>query len=188
MTINGAACGLRRVSRTRIDFLVPEGLASAAAGTRYDMIINNNGTVMTTGVTIVPARPDIFNMQMLPVPGGRTRAFNVTNTAATGEPFTVTTRRIRPFGRTATVLRIYMTGIMTSLPANTRIRIGTTSAIGTTVVSESKKYDTGIWYIDCTLPPDLAGAGDVPVIVTITIDGVSFSSRFDDTASRIFIV
>ena len=37
MTINGAACGLKSVSRHRIEFVVPPGLASSSAGTNYSL-------------------------------------------------------------------------------------------------------------------------------------------------------
>ena len=188
MTINGAACGLSYVSRHRIDFVVPPGLPSAVAGTSYPLVIINNGVVLRTTAIIVPARPDIFNIANIPAPGGRARVFNVTNRVVTGEPFLVTTRRIRPFGRTPTKLRVYLTGVATSLSSNTRIRIGTRATTGTVLTSNATLFDTGIYYIDFTLPPDLEGSGNQPIIVTVTIDGVSFSSRFDDTASFVRIL
>lgn len=143
---------------------------------------------MRTTVTIVPARPDIFNIANIPAPGGRARVFNVTNRIHTGEPFNVTTRRIRPFGRTPTVLRVYLTGVATSIRSNTTIRIGTRTTTGTVVTGDATLFDTGIYYIDFTLPPDMEGVGDQPIIVTVTIEGVTFSSRFDDTASFINIL
>lgn len=188
MTINGAACGLSYVSRHRIDFVVPPGTPSAATGTTYPLVINNNGVVMRTTVVIVPARPDIFNVANITAPGGRARVFNVTNRVHTPEPFTVTTRRIRPFGRTATVLRVYLTGVATSLTSNTTIRIGTQATTGIVVTRDAQLFDTGIYYIDFTIPPDMEGVGDQPIIVTVTIDGVAFSSRFDDTASFVRIL
>ena len=143
---------------------------------------------MRTTVVIVPARPDIFNIANITGPGGRARVFNVTNRIFTPEPFTVTTRRIRPFGRTATKLRIYLTGVATSLTSNTTIRIGTRPTTGVVVTGNAQLYDTGIYYIDFVLPSDMDGYGDQPIIVTVTIDGVTFSSRFDDTASFIRIL
>ena len=143
---------------------------------------------MRTTVVIVPARPDIFNIANITGPGGRARVFNVTNRIFTPEPFTVTTRRIRPFGRTATKLRIYLTGVATSLTSNTTIRIGTRPTTGVVVTGNAQLYDTGIYHIDFVLPSDMDGYGDQPIIVTVTIDGVTFSSRFDDTASFIRIL
>lgn len=143
---------------------------------------------MRSTVVIVPARPDIFNIANITAPGGRARVFNVTNRIHTPEPFTVTTRRIRPFGRTPTILRVYLTGVATSLTSNTTIRIGTRVTTGTVLVNNAQLYDTGIYYIDFKLPPDMDGYGNQPIIVTVTIDGVTFSSRFDDTASLINIL
>lgn len=188
MTINGAACGLRYVSRHRIDFLVPPGLGAAVAGTEYPLVIINNGTVYKTKVVIVPARPDILRVDGITAPGGRARVLNVTNRVFTAEPFTVTTRRIRPFGRTQTKLRVFLTGAASARTSNTQIRIGIRSFTGTQVVSNAVRFDTGIYYIDFLLPPDLAGSGDAPVIVTVVFDGVSYSSRLDDTASQVFIL
>ena len=188
LTINGAACGLSYVSRHRIDFVVPQGLASAAAGTEYPLVIFNNGTTLKTKLVIVPARPDIIRVDGITAPGGRARVLNVTNRIHTPEPFTVTTRRIRPFGRTQTKLRVFLTGVSTALSSNTQIRIGTRSITGTQVLTNAVLFDTGIYYIDFLIPPDIANSGDAGVVVTVVIDGVPFSSRLDDTTSQIFIL
>ncbi len=188
MTINGAACGLSYVSRHRIDFVVPPGLGSAAAGTEYPLAIISNGTVYKTKVMIVPARPDVLRVDGIVAQGGRARVLNVTNRVHTPEPFTVTTRRIRPFGRTQSRLRVYLTGVSAATVSNTQVRIGTRSLTGVTVASDAVLFDTGIYYIDFLLPPDIANSGDSAVVVTVIIDGVPFSSRFDDTASQIFIL
>jgi hypothetical protein len=38
------------------------------------------------------------------------------------------------------------------------------------------------------MPTTLIGSGDRPVVVTITVGGVNFTSRLDDTAPKVFII
>lgn len=182
MTINGAACGLKMVSQRQITFVVPPGLASTTAGTSYPVVINNNGTVIKGTVTIVPTRPDIFTNFPIPGPGGRARLFNVTNRVPTSEPFTVTTVRMRGGVRVPTVLRVFLTGV-SGVPASlVTIRVGSQTINGTLVTSDAILREPGIYSVDFTLPPTLNGAGEVPIIFTVTISGVVFQSRLDDTA------
>jgi len=188
MTINGAACGLKYVSRHRIDFVVPPGLSSSTTGTTYPLVITNNGTVFRSTVTIVPARPDIFRLDGAEAPGGRAKLFNVTNRVFRTEPFPVRTLRIRPRGFTATRLRLFATGVSTGTVGTIRIRIGTSTTTGVTVVGSAVLVEPGVYTIDFDLPPDLRGVGDQPVVLSIIIGGVTFSGRSDDTTSRVFIL
>ena len=119
-----AACGLKSVSHHQIEFVVPPALSVASTGTTYPLVLLNNGTVMTTTVTLVPARPDIYNVEGLIGPGGRTKIFNVTNRVHTTEPFTATTISVRPFGLVPSVLRVYLTGAAAVNTTNTTVRIG----------------------------------------------------------------
>jgi hypothetical protein len=48
--------------------------------------------------------------------------------------------------------------------------------------------EPGVYSIDFTLPASYQGAGDVPIIVSVTIGGVTYSSRLDDTAPRFRIL
>ena len=66
---------------------------------------------MRTNVTIVPARPDIFNTTGMVGPGGRAKLFNVTNSRHTTEPFTVRTILRKGNRLVPSVLRIYVTGV-----------------------------------------------------------------------------
>jgi uncharacterized protein (TIGR03437 family) len=188
LTINGAACGLRSVSRHKIEFVVPPALAVSTDGTTYPLVLINNGTVMKTNVTLVPARPDIFNFEGIIGPGGRTKLFNVTNRVFTTEPFTVKTWQIRPFGHVPSRLRVYLTGASSALVSNTIIRIGNFPAAGVPIQTDSVEVEPGVYTIDFTLPPEVAGAGDQPIILTITINGITFTSRLDDTATRFRIL
>ena len=190
MNINGVACGLKSVSRRQIVFVVPPFLSSAAAGTVYQVVINNNGTVFKGNLTIVPSRPDIFTDLPVPGPFGRALAFNVTNRVHTTEPFTVTTVKLRGGMRVPTILRLRMTGIANiSLSAAqsgiVSIRIGNQTITGAAILTESVLVEPGVYTMDFRLPGALNMAGDQPVVVTVTVGTTSFSSRLDDTASRI---
>ncbi len=189
VTINGAACGLKSVSRNRIEFVLPPELIAAVAGTAYPLVVINNGSAFTTSVTLVPTRPDIFNVEGIAGPGGRTKVFNVTNRVFTTEPFTVTTRRIRPFGRVPSRLRVYVTGVQNVVISNNpTIRIGSFTNVLVPIVSDAVLVEPGVYTIDFTLPPEANGGGDQPIILTIMIGGVTFSSRLDDTATRFRIL
>ncbi len=185
MTINGAACGLKAVSRHKIEFVVPPGLLSDATGTMYPLVINNNGTVMKSMVTIVPARPDIFNIEGLTGPGGRAKIFNVTNTVHTTEPFAVRTIKRKGNMLVPSVLRVYLTGVGGISPSfvNVRVRDSLIPALGEAVLVEP-----GVYTLDFALPAALQGAGDQPIVVVVTIGSVTFNSRLDDTTSRLFIL
>ncbi len=185
MTINGAACGLKSVSRHRIEFIVPPGLPAALNGTNYPLVINNNGIVMKSTVTLVPARPDIFNTAALLAPGGRAKLFNVTNSVHLTEPFTVRTIKRKGNDLVPSVLRIYVTGVANigNGPITVRIRDSVINALTGPVLVEP-----GVYTFDFALPPGLAHAGDVPVVVSVNGGTVSFSSRLDDTTSFVFIL
>lgn len=188
MTINGVAVGLKSVSSRTIVFVAPPALASVVTGTMYPIVINNQGLVIKGMVTIVPARPDIFTNLPEPGPGGRAQVSNVTNRVATGEPFTVTTIRIRGGRRVPTVLRLRLTGIANTTPAVITIRIGSTVITGTQVLTGGILVEPGVYTVDFTLPPGLNGAGDQPIVVEVNANGTIFSSRLEDTAPRLQIL
>ncbi len=185
MTINGAAVGLKSVTSRQITFVVPPGLASVVTGTVYPVVINNNGVVFKNSITIVPTRPDVFTFAESPAPNGRARLFNITNRVFRTEPFNVTTIRYRGGRRVPTVLRLFLTGVE-GVPASItsiRIRDVTITPTGNAVLREP-----GIYSFDFALPATLNGAGDVPIVVTVTAGGVIFQSRLDDTAPRVSIL
>ena len=188
MTINGVACGLKSVSDRMITFVAPPAISSTATGTVYPVVINNNGVVIKGFVTIVPTRPDIFTDLPVPGPGGRAQVANVVNRVAIGEPFTVTTIRIRGGVRVPTVLRLRVTGIANTSPAVISIRIGSVTIPGTNVLTGGVLVEPGVYTVDFTLPPGLNGAGDQPIIVTVTAGSTTFTSRLDDTAPRLRIL
>jgi uncharacterized protein (TIGR03437 family) len=191
MTIGGAACGLKRVSQRQIVFVIPPALSINATTLTfsYPVVINNNGTVIKGTLTLVPGRPDIFTDLPTPGPGGRTRILNVTNYPfQTGEPFSIRTIKRRGNKLVPTVLRVYLTGVNFFSRNAISIRVGSQTISGASIVSEVIEREPGIFTIDFTLPPELAGAGDVPIIVTVSVGGTTFSSRLDDTASRFRIL
>jgi uncharacterized protein (TIGR03437 family) len=199
LTINGAAAGLQSVGQRQIVFVVPPGLAAVNnAPTVYPVVLNNNGTVFRGSITIVPARPDIFTFLPSTTPTGfppvpptganRARIFNVTNTVPRTEPFNVTTLRLRGGRRVPTVLRLFLTGVNNLPVANLTVRIGSTVLTGAQLTTGAILREPGVYTIDFALPPMLLGAGDVPIIVSATINGVTYESRLDDTAPRLRIL
>jgi uncharacterized protein (TIGR03437 family) len=189
LTVNGAAAGLKTVGRRQIVFVVPPGLAGSDAGTVYPVVVNNNGVVFKGNLTVVRARPDIFTDLPSPGPGGRARAFNATNRVLTREPFTIRTFRLRGSRLVPTVLRIYLTGVDNLAAASfSGIRIGNTQIPLANVLTGATLVEPGVYSIDITLPASLAGAGDQPLIIAVTVNGVTYTSRLDDTAPRIFIL
>ncbi|CAN5529026.1 hypothetical protein BH10ACI3_BH10ACI3_03670 [soil metagenome] len=188
MTINGAACGLKSVSQTQIVFVAPPAIASAAAGTVYSLVINNNGAQIKTLVTIVPARPDIFNKEGVVGPGGRAKLFNVTNRVFTSEPFVIRTIKIKGPKLVPTVLRVYLTGVANIGSTAISVRIRDITISGAAIKTSPSIFEPGVYIFDFELPATLAGAGDQPIVITVTADGVSFESRLDDTSTRVTIL
>jgi uncharacterized protein (TIGR03437 family) len=185
ISINGLGCGMKSVSPHQIVFVVPPFISSAEAGTQYDLVLFNNGTVTHSKITIVPTRPDIFNSAGIMGPGGRAKLFNVTNRVFTTEPFTVTTVKTRGGVRVPTVLRIYATGIANTGDGVVKIRIGGSPQISG---SAAVLVEPGIYTVDFTLPSSLNGAGEQPVVLSVTAGGTTFNSRLDDTTSFVHIL
>ncbi|HEX8353078.1 MAG TPA: hypothetical protein VF611_09275 [Pyrinomonadaceae bacterium] len=201
VTVSGAAAGLFFVAPNQVNFVVPPGLAAAA--TPLPVSIFNNGALVRTSLLLNAAQPDVFTSTN--GPGGRAAVLNVTNpcVAPPGEPFAVTTTRPAGSGATgdctsaqtetaATQLLIMLTGVRgVTSGAGVTVRIGTTDIVGTagadSPVRVSRSNTPGFDQITVTLPASLAGAGDVPVIVSVTVGGTTFTSRPADTAPRITI-
>lgn len=188
VTINGVACGLKEVSQRRIEFVAPEFLNNAPRGTIYPLVIYNNGTVMRDWVRIVPGQPDIFNREGLIGPGGRAKMFNVTNRVWRTEPFVIRTVKVKGNRLVPSRIRIYATGIANAQAPFIFLRIGDITIAGAQVVTTATLIEPGVYALDFDLPESLAGAGDKPVIITINVDGVNYTSRLDDTAARTFIL
>lgn len=184
MTVNGVACGLKSVDQNHIEFVLPLANAVSNDGTSHVTVINTNGAAIRTSLKLVPARPDIFNTTMTPAPLGRSELFNVTNRVYTTEPFVVRTIKRQGDVLTASVLRLYLTGItplgVSSATVTVRIRDQVIPLIGGTVTF----VEPGVYTMDFSLPPGLQGAGDQPVVVTVVSGGSIFQSRLDDTTSR----
>lgn len=186
LTINGAACGLKSVSRHEIVFVAPPGLVGSAAGTTYPIVLNNNGVIFRGETVFVPARPDIFSKNPVPSPGGRALAYNVTNTVRTTEPFTVTTVKIRGGKRVPSVVRLYVTGTSIALGTEMYVKIG--GQLINAGLSNSTLVGPGVYTVDFPLPASLNMSGDQPVIIVVGSGGVEYFSRVDDTTSRMFFL
>lgn len=201
VSIFGSAAGLYFVSPGQINFVVPIGFS--AVTTPLAVVINNNGAVIRTSLLINPAQPDIFTSTNGAL--GRAAVLNVTNPciAPPGEPFAVTTTRPKGSGsgdctsaETETVptrLLIMLTGTRNIATSAVTVRIGTTDIVGTADVTtgpikfSGASNTPGFDQIIVELPATLAGAGDVPIIVTVTTSAGAFSSRPADSAPRITI-
>ncbi len=186
VSINNAAAGLYFVSQNEIRFVVPIGLAATTGTNTYPVVINNNGAVIRSTITILPAQPDIFTRD-----GATNRAlvFNATSGTMMIEPFTVTTSVATTSGTQTvpTVLQIVLTGVRNVQASQVTVRIKETDITGTAIKLVAPTDTPGFDQINVELPASLAGAGDSTVIVTVTISGQTFTSRPADSAPRIQI-
>jgi uncharacterized protein (TIGR03437 family) len=190
LVINNAAAGLYFVSPTEIQFVVPLGLAPQASTSTYPVVVNINegGTVRSVRsvVQIVSAQPDIFTRSDAPA---RATVFNVTNMTLMAEPaegFPVSTDVMGT--ATPTVLSIFLTGIRNIPVTAISVTIGDRTLTGTTEIKSNTPTDMpGVDQLNVQLRPDMAGLGDQPLIVSVTIGGQTFTSRPAATAPRIRI-
>lgn len=188
--VNGAAAGLYFVGDTekQINFVMPIGLSSALG----NVVVNifdagaSTDTVVRGLVQIVPAQPDIFTSTN--DAGGRAAAFNVTNpNARFTEPFNVTSDN-GTGNQVPTIIELNLTGVRVTLKTELGITIGTTVLDNSQIsISKSNAEMPGFDIINFTLPASLAGAGDVPIIVTFTRTGITATSRSANTAPHITI-
>lgn len=185
MTIGGVSVGLKRVSQRQITFVVPTGLGSNF-DIPFPVVINNNGVEIKGEIIIVAARPDIFLREDVPPELNRARIFNATNRVLTREPFDVRTLKYRGGRKVPTVLRLYLTGVERVAGSAIVVTIGDTAIPGT--ISNAIPVEPGVYYIEFPLPASLEGAGDVPVVVSVLIQGNFFVSRLADTAPRVRIL
>lgn len=183
VSVNGAAAGLYFVgtSPSEIFFVMPVSLTTGVA----TVVVNNNGTVFRGFVQINAAQPDIFTSTNGPL--GIAMVCNVTNPLVSncvGGPFNVMSPADSTGTLVPTVLEIYLTGVRSVVAAETSVTIGTTNIVPTLVRSNTNMF--GYDFITITLPDTLAGAGSVPIVVTVTKSG-TFTSRPADTAPKITI-
>jgi uncharacterized protein (TIGR03437 family) len=184
VSVNGAAAGLYFVGDSPaegIRFVIPVGVSTGVA----TIVVNNNGTVYRGFIQIVFSQPDIFTSTN--DAGGTAMICNITNTSISGcvtGPFKVTTATSAGT-QVPTVLEIYMTGVRSLTPAETRVTIGTTDITATSVRPNTNMF--GQDFITITLPSSLT-PGDYPVVVTATRGTTSISSRGTATAPHVVII
>jgi len=184
VSVNGAAAGLYFVSQTskQINFVVPIGVSTGSATVVISSNINS-GTQIRDSVLIVAAQPDIFTTTG--DAGGR--AAVVKASTRTGEPFSVTSTDMSG-AIVPTELEVSLTGVRGATTAEVKVTVGTTEITGDSIVAVMPNPAMPGWdLINFKLPASLAGAGDVPIIVTVTRGGVAFSSRPADSAPHITI-
>jgi uncharacterized protein (TIGR03437 family) len=180
VSINGAAAPLYFVSATEIQFVVPIGIQTGIA----TIVVNNNGKVFRGFVPIVVSQPDIYTVPR--GPGGRAVVCNrtVAGSGCIMEPFNVTTADATG-AQVPTLLEIHATGLRGELTSEVSVTIGTIAITPSNVINNINFFGEDL--ITVALPASLAGAGDVPVIVTVTKTGGPFTSRAAATAPRIRI-
>ncbi len=184
LSVNGYAAGLYFVGNSpqQMNFVMPIGSTSGSIG---NVVVNNNGTVLRGLVSIVPAQPDLFFTTT--VNGNRAIVFNVTNPLnRTTEPFSVMSDN-GSGTMVATVLEISLTGVRGATASSLIVTIGTTDITGAVTFVGPNPEMPGFDLIKVTLPAALAGAGDVPIIVTFSPGTGTSSSRPSTTAPHITI-
>lgn len=191
VSVDSYAAGLYFVGNAekQINFVIPPAMPQ---GLR-NIVVNildagaNTDTTFRGLIQVIGVQPDIFTTTM--DAGGRAAALNVTNPTVppTGEPFNVTSTDAS--GATVpTVIQLNVTGLRLAIPAEVTVTVGTTAITGGAILSvQPNREMPGFDIINFTLPASLAGAGDVPVVVTVSKNGVTTSSRPADTAPRITI-
>jgi uncharacterized protein (TIGR03437 family) len=190
VSINGAAAGLYFVgaSEKQINFVVPIGLPTGLGNVAVNLLNSgaNTDTIFHGLVQIVAAQPDIFTTTN--GAGGRAAAVNVTNpNNRLPEPFNVTS--VDSGGTTVpTVIELTVTGMRLAGTAEITVTVGTTQISGANIVFVGPNPAMpGFDVLQFKLPETLAGAGDVPVVVSFVRSGTTTSSRPADTAPRITI-
>ena len=189
VSVNGAAAGLYFVGKDskQIEFVTPISLKSGLGTVAVN--INDTGahtdTLLRGFVQIVPGQPDI--MTSTNDAGGRAVVFNVTNPKMRlSEPFSVTSSD--GTNTVATVLELNLTGVRLAATSEVTVTVGTTAISGASIVLvKSNPEMPGFDIINFTLPATLAGAGDVPIVVTFTRSGLTTTSRSTATAAHITI-
>jgi hypothetical protein len=191
LSVNGAAAGLYFVGSDskQINFVMPVSLPPGLGTVAVN--INDTGantdTLLRGFVQIVPGQPDILSTTT--DAGGRAIVFNVTNpNTRSGEPFSVTSTDAS--GNTVpTVLELNLTGVRLATKTDITVTVGTTVISGDAIVLvKSNPEMPGFDIINFTLPASLAGAQDVPILVTFTRAGQpTATSRSTATAAHITI-
>jgi uncharacterized protein (TIGR03437 family) len=185
VSINNAAAQLLSLNNRQIVLVVPPGLSIG----KLPLVVNANGTIFRSTIDIVATRPDIFRSDGVAAPLGRSRIFNSTNRVLQPEPFTVTSIRLRGGGRRQTRVRLFLTGVQFVPAAVLSIRVGNQTISGASILTAATDTtQPGVQTIDFLLPAALNGAGDVPIVVTVTVGSNTFSSRLEDTAPRVRIL
>jgi len=134
----------------------------------------NTDTLLRGNVQITTSQPDIFTMD-------DNRAAAQTDQLLK-EPFNVTTNG------NPTVILLSVTGVRFAAAGEVSLTIGTTTVPAANIISVRPNTNMpGFDIIEFSLPASLAGAGDVPVQVTVTKTSGTTVSRPAATAPHITI-
>jgi uncharacterized protein (TIGR03437 family) len=180
ITIDGFSAQMTAVHQGRIDFITPTEVTEGVK----PIVINHNGKVFKGSVTIIKNQPDVVTTQQCPcLSGGRTRILNVTDpNNPTSEPFSTMTWT--PTGVMPTKLRFFVTGVKGVAANQVSIKVGNITLSQNSILTNAVEDDyPGVYAFDFLLPAELAGVGDVPIVVT-TNTGQTVSSRPETTSSK----
>ena len=188
LTIDGISANITGVTNGRINFIIPKGVTPGNKA----VVINHKGIILRGNVQIIQTpQPDIVRTdnisliqnysELIPQPYGRARILNVTDpNNLQPEPFGITTQT--PGGTVPTKLRIFLTGVQGVTANAITIKLGNVTIPTGSITTNAVETDyPGIFTFDFYVPPQLDGAGHVPVVVTVN----GQSSRTVGTASRI---
>jgi uncharacterized protein (TIGR03437 family) len=179
VSVNNAAALIYSVSANQITFVVPPELSATAANAPANVVISNSNdnTVTRAALPIIAAQPDIGIVENN---NNRAVVFNVTGgMMSMSEPFSATTPVITPSGMQSqqTVLGIMLTGVRNIQPSQVTVTIGTTDITGAAIQAVAQTTTPGFDQIDVQIPASLAGLKDQPVIVSVTIGDMTYTSR-----------
>lgn len=186
ISVDGFAAKMTGIRSDGLDFIIPSEVTEGIK----PLVINHNGNVFQGTLNVIRVQPDILTCPQGPCSagGGRARLLNVTNPAnVQSEPFTVTT--VTPGGAMPTKLRLFITGVQGMTADAVTIQIGSVSIVSPSILTNATPADyPGVFTFDFTLPPALAGAGDVPIVVSVLSNGQTFQSRQGASAPRLQIL
>ncbi|HEX8475206.1 MAG TPA: hypothetical protein VF666_14345 [Pyrinomonadaceae bacterium] len=205
VSFNNAAAGLYFVSPTQINFVIPPALAASTTPARVVVYNRNSNTLIRSSLVLNAAQPDIWTTTN--GAGGRAAAFNATDKCATPtmtEPFNVQTTRRKVLADgtcSLTETETVDTEVLFLVTGMRGVTLGATGAsvsvqikgakdvtlTGDRIVAVRPSNTAGFDELIVRLSPDLAASGDSTVVISVTIGGVTFTSRPIDSAPRITI-
>ncbi|MEO6725007.1 MAG: IPT/TIG domain-containing protein, partial [Blastocatellia bacterium] len=172
VTVAGVAARLVYISPTQINFIVPNETKPA---TLVEVVVNNNGTISRGRMKVFDVSPGLFTTTS----DGNGRALvkcgkvNADGSITLSDPPCSVGTAASP-----NIIRVFGTGWRNA--DKVVLKIGDVELTNTYAGGQpagNGAFTPGIDIIDAKLDATLAGKTDVDVVVTITVNGVSTSSK-----------